>query len=308
MENKANYALIGLFTLAVIAGAFGFVFWLQSGGTGGERTSYRVAFDGSVSGLRTGSAVLFNGIRVGEVTGLALDAKNPQQVIATVSIAKAVPVHQDTHVGMEFQGLTGIASLSLRGGTASSPVLVGSIGNPPLLQASPAASSDVTQSARDVMRRLNEFLADNQKAFHGALENIDKVTATLAENSKHIDSALQNIDKFTGALARNSDRIDQIVAGAQNLIGGEDGKSGQINQAASSIRALADKLDKRTASVVSSFNELTAAGKRQLDALSSDAHRTLNTLDRTIKNIDQNPSRLLWGGAPAPPASNSTRR
>lgn len=308
METKANYALIGLFTLAVIAGAFGFVYWLQSGGTGGERTSYRVAFDGSVSGLRTGGAVLFNGLRVGEVTGLALDPKNPQQVIATVSIAKSVPIHQDTHIGMEFQGLTGIASLSLRGGTASSPVLVGSTKNPPLLQASPAASSDVTQSARDVMRRLNEFLADNQKAFHGALENIDKVTATLAENSKHIDSALQNIDKFTGALARNSDRIDKIVAGAQNLIGGDDGKSGQINEAASSIRALADKLDKRTASVVSNFNDLTAAGKRQLDALSSDAHRTLNTLDRTIKNIDQNPSRLLWGGAPASSSPAAGRR
>lgn len=307
MENKANYTLIGLFTLAVIAGAFGFVFWLQSGGAGGDRTSYRVAFDGSVSGLRTGGAVLFNGLRVGEVTGLSLDPKNPQQVIATVSIAKSVPIHQDTHIGMEFQGLTGIASLSLRGGTASSPVLVGSIENPPLLQASPAASSDVTQSARDVMRRLNEFLADNQKAFHGALENIDKVTATLAENSKHIDSALQNIDKFTGALARNSDRIDKIVAGAQNLIGGDDGKSGQINEAASSIRALADKLDKRTASVVSNFNDLTAAGKRQLDALSSDAHRTLNTLDRTIKNIDQNPSRLLWGGAPASSSSAAGR-
>ena len=30
METRANYVLIGLFTLAVIASAFGFVLWFQS--------------------------------------------------------------------------------------------------------------------------------------------------------------------------------------------------------------------------------------------------------------------------------------
>jgi phospholipid/cholesterol/gamma-HCH transport system substrate-binding protein len=68
METRANYVLIGLFTLAVIAGAFGFVYWFNTIGGAGERATYRIVFDGSVSGLRTGASVLFNGIRVGEVT------------------------------------------------------------------------------------------------------------------------------------------------------------------------------------------------------------------------------------------------
>ena len=29
METRANYVLIGLFTLAVIVGAFGFVYWFH---------------------------------------------------------------------------------------------------------------------------------------------------------------------------------------------------------------------------------------------------------------------------------------
>ena len=45
-----------LFTLAVIVGAFGFIYWFQNSGGGGERAIYRVVFAGSVSGLRTGSA------------------------------------------------------------------------------------------------------------------------------------------------------------------------------------------------------------------------------------------------------------
>ena len=77
METKANYVVIGLFTLAVIVGAFGFVYWFHDTGSSSDRVSYRVLFDGSVSGLRTGASVLFNGLRVGEVAKLQLDPKEP---------------------------------------------------------------------------------------------------------------------------------------------------------------------------------------------------------------------------------------
>ena len=70
MEIKARYVLIGLFTLATIVAGFAFVYWLETTGGLGKRTSYEVRFHNTVSGLLTGSAVLFNGIRVGEVTGL----------------------------------------------------------------------------------------------------------------------------------------------------------------------------------------------------------------------------------------------
>ncbi len=302
METKANYSLIGLFTLAVIVGVFGFVYWFQSVGGGGARAYYRVVFDGSVSGLTTGGPVLFNGIRVGEVTGLALDPKHPERVVANIAIQQSVPVHKDTEVGMQFQGLTGIASLSLKGGTAELPALSGTKDNPAELVAPLAATQDVTQTARDVLSKLDRLLSDNQKALHSALANINAFTGALADNSKHIDSTLANVDKFSAMLAHNSDRIDRIVEGMQDLTGGKDGKSGQINEAVRSIRGLAEKLDKRTAAVTDGLSDLATSGKRQLDALSNEARRTLGTLDRTIKNIDKNPSRLIWGGdsKPAP--------
>ena len=39
METRANYVLIGLFTLAVIVGAFGFVYWFNTIGGAGERAA-----------------------------------------------------------------------------------------------------------------------------------------------------------------------------------------------------------------------------------------------------------------------------
>jgi phospholipid/cholesterol/gamma-HCH transport system substrate-binding protein len=282
METKANYTLVGMFTLAVIAAVFGFVYWSQHISGTGERANYRVLFSTSVSGLRTGSAVLFNGIRVGEVTDLRLNADNPTQVAAMISVDKAVKIRPDTRVGIEFQGLTGIAAVALNGGSPGEPALNGLSTPPPALVASPAASQDVTQGAREVLQRIDDFIEENRAAFK---------------------STIQNIDTFSASLARNSKRVDNILAGIESFTGGADGKTGEINDAAKSVRELADRLskladnlDKRTASITDGINDFTGAGTKQINAVSKDLQRTLSTIDRTVNNIDKNPSRLLFGG------------
>jgi phospholipid/cholesterol/gamma-HCH transport system substrate-binding protein len=285
METKANYTLIGLFTLAIVAAVFGFVYWSQHFSSGSDRAAYRVLFSSSVSGLRTGSAVLFNGIRVGEVTDLRLDAEKPSQVAAMISVDKAVKIRPDTRAGIEFQGLTGIAAVALNGGSPGEPALNGLANPPPALVASPASTQDVTQGAREVLQRIDDFIEENRSAFK---------------------STLQNIDTFSAALARNSQRMDNILGGIETFTGGADGKSGELNDAAKSIRELAerltklaDNLDKRTASITEGINGFTETGSKQINAVSRDLQRTLSTIDRTVNNIDKNPSRLLFGGGNA---------
>lgn len=297
METRANYVLIGLFTLGVVVGVFGFVYWFQNIGGAGERAFYRVQFESSVSGLRTGGSVLFNGILVGEVTELKLNPERPQQVIATVSIDKTVAVRPDTEAGLEFQGLTGIASVSLKGGSPSATPLNGDKANPPLLTAPPGATQDVTQAAREALRKVQDFIEENQNAFHSTLENLDKFSGALARNSASIDNTLTSIDKFSNALARNSERVDKIAEGLQNLTGGEDGKGGEINEAARSIRTLADNLDKRTAEITVGISRFTSTGSR-----------ALSTIDKAAKNFDANPNRIIWGGAPPADEKKKARR
>jgi phospholipid/cholesterol/gamma-HCH transport system substrate-binding protein len=301
METRANYVLIGVFTLAVVVGVFGFVYWFQNIGGTGERAFYRVQFEGSVSGLRTGASVLFNGIRVGEVVDLKLNPARPKQVVASISIDKSVAVRKDSEIGLEFQGLTGIAALSLKGGNPSTPQLVGAKDNkddnPPLLIAPPGATQDVTQAARDALRKVQEFIEENQKAFKSALENLEKFSGALANNSDRIDSTLANVDKFSGALARNADRIDKFAEGLQNLAGGADGKGGEINEAVRSIRTLAEHLDQRTAEITVGISKLTNSGTR-----------TLNTIDKAAKNFDANPSRVIFGGPPPDSKKDSKKK
>ena len=273
METKANYIVTGMFTLAVIVGAFGFIYWFQNTGSGGKQIAYRVVFDGSVAGLRTGASVTFNGIRVGEVAELALDANDPRKVDALIKLDHAVPVRADTKVGLAFQGLTGLAEISLSGGAADAALLPSDAGQPPILYADAGASTDVTQQARDVLSRIDGMVAANETALSSSLHNIETVTSTLADNSQ---------------------RLDKVMEGLQNLVGGTDG-NGQIGQAADSIRHLADDLDKRTAEISTGLSQFSNSGLKQFEAFAVDGRKTLAELNKAIKNIDQHPTRLIFG-------------
>jgi phospholipid/cholesterol/gamma-HCH transport system substrate-binding protein len=255
METRANYVLIGAFTLAVIAGAFGFVYWFHHVGGTGARAAYRVVFQGPISGLRTGAAVVFNGIRVGEVTELGIDPGNPKQAVAVMSIDAATPVRADTRVALDFQGLTGIAALALRGGSASAPALAAKDGQLPVLTADLGTTQDVMAAARDVLGRFDSIVAQNEES---------------------LQRSIRNIEIFTDTLARNSERLDRILAGVQGLVGDGAG-NGDLSDAARAIKSAADNLDKR------------------VDELAADGRRTLSTIDRTMRNFDRNPQRLLFG-------------
>ena len=205
METRARYALIGLFMLAVIAASFAFVYWLENKGGFAARETYNIRFQSSVSGLLVGSAVLFNGIRVGEVTGLTLNPDAPQNVVATIAVANGTPIRSDTTIAIESQGLAGGVAVALRGGSADAPVPEAEAGGPPTLIAAPQAGQDWTQAARDAFQRVDNILAENSEALHSAITNIDTFSAALARNSDKVDSVLAGLERMTGGGTSQAD-------------------------------------------------------------------------------------------------------
>jgi phospholipid/cholesterol/gamma-HCH transport system substrate-binding protein len=193
METRAPFVVVGAFVLAAIAAAFGFVYWLHNSGGLGPRATYHVQFDGSVPGLLVGAAVLFNGIRVGEVTDLSLASDSPRRVNATISVSATTPVRSDTKVGLEFQGLTGVPVIALEGG-----VMLGNSGEVRTLVAEPGAGQGMTQAARDALRRVD---------------------SVLAENSGSLKDTIANFKVFSEGLARNTGKLDGIVAGLERMTG-----------------------------------------------------------------------------------------
>jgi phospholipid/cholesterol/gamma-HCH transport system substrate-binding protein len=199
METRARYVVVGLFTLAVLAVGFVFVSWIGASGVSGRQTDYEIRYEGSVAGLRPGSAVVFNGVRVGQVTRVRVDPAAPGQVLAAISVEANTPVRSDTRAGIEYQGLTGSPSVSLSGGQASAAPPAERPGGAATLVADPALSRGLTESARDVL---------------------GKVGTVVDQNAEPLRETIANLSTFSAALARNSGRLDSIVAGVERMTGG----------------------------------------------------------------------------------------
>ena len=303
METKGNYVLIGLFAFCVVVAAFGFVFWFHNIGGTAKRNTYIVRFDGSAAGLRAGSAVLFNGIRMGEVNKVVVNPDDPHQVLAYVEIDVKAPVRTDTAVGLDFQGLTGIASIAMTGGSKGAPLFARFADDPPMLTADASASQDVTRAARDVLKRIDAQLAEGG-SLNNTFKNIETFSQLLGENGSLYNTA-KNVELFSKTLADNSSRVDNILAGVENLMGGADG-TGDIQEAARSLKTLADNLDKRTDDISAGINKFTAVGAKELEAVGYSARRTMGEIEKAVKNFDANPSRILWGGSGSSSTNTNT--
>jgi len=216
METRARYALIGLFILAVIIASFAFVYWTENKGGFGDRDIYQIRFQGSVSGLLPGSAVLFNGLRVGEVTGLSLNPDAPQEVIATIGVVRNTPIREDTDVSIETQGITGGAAIALRGGK-SSALLQTSEGKPATLVAPAQAGQDWSQAARDAFQHADQIFTENAEALHSAIGNIDTFAAALARNADKVDGILAGIERMTGGGTSQADIPVYDLVAASNF-------------------------------------------------------------------------------------------
>jgi phospholipid/cholesterol/gamma-HCH transport system substrate-binding protein len=193
METRAPFIIVGAFVLAAIGAVFGFVYWLHNTAGTGVRTVHHVQFEGSVSGLLVGAAVLFNGIRVGEVTNLGLVADSPRRVDATIAVASDTPVHADTKVGLDFQGLTGVPVIALEGGKE-----IGASTTAQTLVADPAAGESMTQAARNALARVDTVLAENAEPLKITIANLKTFTDGLAKNTGGLDSIVAGLVKMTG--------------------------------------------------------------------------------------------------------------
>src|ERR1700754_2665514 len=282
METRANYVLIGAFTLAVMAAAFGFVLWFQSLHTTMARSPLRVIFEGPATGLRNGGSVNFYGIRIRAMISVKLD--NPRRVVALAMVENKAPIRKDTLVGLEFQGLTGVAAISLKGGEENaSPVPLDEDGVP-VLTADPHALQDVTEAIRATLQNVNRLVAENQQSVKNSLRNLETFTAALARNSEKIDNVMLRVDGVMG-------KADNLMLGLNSIGGGPTG--GELAAMVKAIKELAEDFDKK-------YGALMAEGRR-----------TLADISRAVNNFDRNPSRVIFGGGNAqpaePPAQQQTR-
>ncbi|WP_116652645.1 MlaD family protein [Pelagibacterium sediminicola] len=324
MENKANYALVGAFATLVIAALFGFVYWFSASGNAGPRTPYDVVFTGSVTGLGAGTDVLFNGIKVGDVTGVRIDPEDPNRVIARITVRESTPVMNDTRAVLEIQGLTGMAHIQLLGGTvAAGPVAASAgqdaailLGEPSDFQLIIEGARDIVASADSTLSRIDTFLGENTDSLSrtiASVENLATSLSALADNvgmgedsdfSAIIESARSTLEGASATfnrlerfIADNEASLATTIANAETFSGalalnadGLDDFLSTLTDTADRIGPLAEELRNLTTEVRSVVEAVPPEQVREtfsnIEAFSASLARNTGSIDNFFDNAD----------------------
>ncbi|WP_427023397.1 MlaD family protein [Aureimonas ureilytica] len=322
METRANYVLVGIFTVVVLALSFGFVYWSANVSDRDQRTTLLIRIEGSVSGLSQGSAVLFNGLNVGTVQSLRIDPNNPRVVIATTQVDRTTPITTSTTATIGFQGLTGIGFIGLTGGNVNDRNILQSAmeqGTTPVIRANPSDVTDILATARDIADRANNILGE----FESIVQAVGPSVRTTAEN---VAQTSTNVRTFTDSLAANADQIDDFLGSLARLSSSANNVAerlpplidrvgnflaalnvGAVNDSIQNVAAITQTVRGQTDNFVTALDSIGETARSlgsigdvirqntpslnaflgRLDPISESASRVATRLDGTLENVNR---------------------
>ena len=268
---RATNLVIGTTTLAVLAAAFAGMIVFQKFRNVHNQNLLRIVFDGSASGLRNGGNVHFDGVQAGHIVSIRLES--PRKIVAVVMLDNSAPIRKDTAVGIEYQGLTGIAAISLVGGAAAAPPVPLDEDGIPVL----TADLSEQESIVDTLHNVDRIIVSNKTMIRDALLSFESYTASLKSNGDSIDGIFGKADDAFAGFDRTVEKIEGVIPGFS------DGRAEELFQKLKSLREMADTFKHRSATVMEE-------SRRTLQDISEAANR----MDRKI-----NPRAA---GAPSPAA------
>ncbi|MBD0416189.1 MlaD family protein [Oryzicola mucosus] len=280
METRANYVIVGIFTLVAVLAAFGFVYWSAAIGDRGEITQLRIRIPGSASGLGRGSFVMFNGVKVGDVRRVYIDVNNPAVAIADTEVDASTPITKSTQADIGLAGLTGQANIEMKGASTNEPNLLAEAeanGTIAEITANPSAVTNLLQMAQNIFTRADNVVTQ--------LESFTTdVRGPLTETAK-------NAQTFSDALARNADGIDKFLASVSALSEELAGVSGKLDGTLSAAEDILNAVDKdKIASIVTNVDAFTqelSQSSQQLQDIMTGVNRTVATVNQFAQQSQQ---------------------
>ncbi len=258
METRANHFLIGLSVLGLLASGFGFLYWINNFGAGAGAKSYAILFPGPVDGVVRGSTVLFNGVRVGRVSALNIDAVDTTRVRVMIEIARSTPVRENSRARIARKGLTGGASIQLTAGTQDMPILQASTSRREArIPVEPGTAAGLFEAAPKVLgnadtaiSRMNEILLANSEPIRRTINNIEAVSGELAANKGNITGVIRDVR----SLAKKFEKIEPLLDNAQALV---DRLDNVVSSNESRLAKTLDNVEAFTGELATNKSEIT---------------------------------------------------
>ncbi|WP_075288922.1 MlaD family protein [Pararhizobium arenae] len=293
METKANYTIVGFFTVMVIFAAFGFVYWMSQYGRSGEMVELVISIPGSANGLSVGSPVRFNGIPVGSVRNLAINSNDPRYSVAVTQVSVEAPVLKSTKAMLEIQGLTGAAYIELSGGNKGDENILKTAlekGTSAHMVADQSSVTSLLATADKILDRANNaigeiegFVKDVRGPLTSTISNADRFSQSLAENADGIDQFLESVSSLSTSLTAASQRLDTTLASAEEIVKAVDPK--KIDHIVTNVSKMSDDL----AAASGTVSETLASVRNTVETyqrFGETANTTLGKVDNLISSVD----------------------
>lgn len=310
METKANYVAVGIFTVLAVLAAFAFVYWTAAVGDRGQGAALRVRIPGSASGLGRGSAVLFNGIKVGDVRRVYIDPNNPNAAVADAIVDRLTPITKSTQADIGLAGLTGQANIELKGGDAREVRLLEEAeasGKVAEITAKPSAVTNLLQTAQDIFTRadtvitnLEGFVKEARGPLVQTVNNAEKFTQALADNADGIDEFLESVSSLSTQLKSASGQLGATLDSAKGLLDAVDRE--RVKQIVENAQTLTKNLSEQSGRLDSIVSDVNGAVKTVTD-LAGDARGTLRKVDDIVAAVDPNDIKTVIGDVKAATSS-----
>jgi phospholipid/cholesterol/gamma-HCH transport system substrate-binding protein len=298
METRANYVIVGLFAILGAVASLAFGWWIGRPERAEEPVPYEVVFDGEISGVRRGTEVLFNGIKVGEVKAIRLDPEDPRKVRMRVTIERAVPVGTDAVATLQALGLTGLSAVAIKGGDPDAPLLRTTEDEVPVIPSEVTGLDRLRQDLPTVLANLNlllerislTFSEENQANVSAILEDLEGLTTTLEKETATVHSILANLDNTVATLDRSlSTSMPVWDEQIQGLLG--DARTAVQN--ADALVQNVDGLIDDTRGPAANFAD---RGLGEFALLVVEMRNLVVELQGALDQIRQDPSAIITGG------------
>lgn len=298
METKANYVLIGAFTILVSLFLLGFGLWAAKYSSDKSWREYDVVFHEPVTGLTNGSSVQYNGIAIGTIESLKLAPNDPRAVVARLKLQADAPIKTDTHAKLSMTSLTGSPIIQLTGGDPRSPPLLETPGHEvPIIITEPSALQNIADTANRLVERMDKVLSEENVArISNTLDHIESLTGSLSDQREDLTALMKNARKATEQLNVTLDTTNRAVTDVDRefvrklpaLIAKLDSTLNRLDSAAGG----ADKILNENRAAINSFAN---DGLSQLGPTLGELRSLIRDLRRISDRLDASPARYLLG-------------
>jgi phospholipid/cholesterol/gamma-HCH transport system substrate-binding protein len=294
METRANFIMIGVFTLAAMLGTLVFFVWLASVQFNRQYTTYAILFD-DVTGLDASGAVTFNGIAVGSVIGMRIFEDDPSRVLTIVQVDAATPVADTTVAQLQALGVTGVASIALsaREGVAE-PITTYAAGLPLIasrrstVQALVEDAPDLLAEARLLLQQAQVITgSENQALVADILRNLSRTSGQLDQALSDFSEISGTVRDATAQITLFTDRLDTIGEGVDATLRSTDSALVAVQQAFISADAVLNTMGPALERFEGTFATAEALMQGQIPAILSQMLGSITNIEtRTIATLD----------------------